>query len=453
MARLHSEHGQPYQLVLSGELNDGEIHRRIVELHKAGESLKSISKKIGISVSAIRRRIKKYNLDVKFEEKNDWKYIIEHVKEIDLPFYQSNGLYPLELRQMYYRLVTLGLLKKGIGTYKTFCSVTAEARKGVSSDYKRKSIYVKLPIDCFIDKHKHDPIGETDIDDAPSDPTPTRPPEDPIELAKGAIEYLKNTIMGYDGKCTPGEWGIKPGKWYKQPYLVELWVEAADFQKSLRMLSGDNQVQVIAPGGVGSTPDLYKHAMRLRAILNRHKDHLKKIIILYFGDLDSTGDWIDEYLVNTLEFYGLKLHKDFEFIRVAVTPEQVEEYDLVEDPEHNSEVNKDTRSNRFGEKYPELVERYGPKFGIQVEAIMTTQDLVDAFKEVIDEEINEWWDKDIYLENCPDEEYDYEANGEEEPEDIDPDNEYADDGTELTMREKMAKMVTDAFRPGWEEEE
>jgi hypothetical protein len=217
------------------------------------------------------------------------------------------------------------------------------------------------------------------------------------------------------------------------------------------MLSGDNYVQVIAPGGVGSTPDLYKHAMRLRAILDNHKDHLKKIIILYFGDLDSTGDWIDEYLVNTLKFYGLEPHKDFEFIRVAVTPEQVEKYDLVEDPEYNPEKNKDSRANRFAEKYPELVKKYGPKFAIQVEAIITTQERIDAFKELINDEINEWWDEDIYLENCPDEEYDYDEHEEVEPEGIDPDNELVD-GSDLTIREAMIKMVTDAFKPGSEGE-
>ena len=61
-------------------------------------------------------------------------------------------------------------------------------------------------------------------------------------------ERLRNSEM-----YIPGEEGVNPGKWYRQPYLVELWVEAADFRNSLKMLSGDNQVQAIAPGGVGNT--------------------------------------------------------------------------------------------------------------------------------------------------------------------------------------------------------
>jgi hypothetical protein len=81
---------------------------------------KDISKAIGISVSAIRHRIKKYNLAVKFPKKNDWKQIVKRVRDID-PFYQSNGLYPLELRQTYYRLVTLDLKKGGSNQQNKVC--------------------------------------------------------------------------------------------------------------------------------------------------------------------------------------------------------------------------------------------------------------------------------------------------------------------------------------------
>ena len=50
------------------------------------------------------------------------------------------------------------------------------------------------------------------------------------------------------------------------------------------------------------------------------------------------------------------------------------------------------------------------------------------------------------------EEYDYEANEEEEPENIDPDNELYGD-TQITIREKMLKTTTEAFKPGWWKEE
>lgn len=40
-------------------------------------------------------------------------------------------------------------------------------------------------------------------------------------------------------------------------------------------------------------------------------------------------------------------------------------------------------------------------------------------------------------------------NGEQEPDDIDPDNDFYAD-TDITIREKMVKIATYAFEPGWD---
>ncbi|MGB7954217.1 MAG: hypothetical protein WCF23_09570 [Candidatus Nitrosopolaris sp.] len=184
------------------------------------------------------------------------------------------------------------------------------------------------------------------------------------------------------------------------------------------MLKGDKMVKVAAFGGVTSTTHIHDNCMRVKQWRDSH-EHIEKVIILYCGDFDSTGDWLDEYLVNAIEYYtGWKHHEEFEFIRVAVSPEHIEEYDLIEDPEYNPELNGDPRFERFQNKYPDLIEKYGEKFGIQVEAMLTTTERINTFKELLQDAIDEHWDEDIYIENCPDEEYDYEANGDEEPEDV-----------------------------------
>ena len=48
--------------------------------------------------------------------------------------------------------------------------------------------------------------------------------------------------------------------------------------------------------------------------------------------------------------------------------------------------------------------------------------------------------------------YDYDARGEEEPQDIDPDSVPDDPKDEdgLTIRERMFKTITEVFYPGWE---
>jgi hypothetical protein len=89
--------------------------------------------------------------------------------------------------------------------------------------------------------------------------------------------------------------------------------------------------------------------------------------------------------------------------------------------------------------------------GFQLEAFMTTEARLKIFKQMVIDAIDDCFDQEIYDENCPDEDYDYEANGEEQPEDIDIDNEFYED-TDITIREKMVQMATDAFQSGWEKE-
>jgi hypothetical protein len=55
---------------------------------------------------------------------------------------------------------------------------------------------------------------------------------------------------------------------------------------------------------------------------------------------------------------------------------------------------------------------------------MTTEARLKIFKQMVIDAVDDCFDHDIYHENCPPEEYDYEAAGEEQPEDIDVDNEF-----------------------------
>ena len=61
---------------------------------------------------------------------------------------------------------------------------------------------------------------------------------------------------------------------------------------------------------------------------------------------------------------------------------------------------------------------------------------LSIFKKILQDAIDAEWDEDIYYYNCPPEKYDYEAKGEEEPQDIDPDSVPDDSKDGLTTREK-----------------
>jgi hypothetical protein len=361
-------------------------------------------------------------------EERRWYKIIERTLE-ELPFYERQGLVPTA-RKMGYRLVELKvMLKKQLDRY---YRVTAEARRGVDYTYTKTSIYPKLPINCFRDDLRTT-IGTTDISEMPQDPKPTRPPPDPEEYIDDAIQYLKDAPNDFDGNCIGGSRGVNCGKWYKQPLYCEIWCESETIQPDLLKFQNDIRVEVSAMRGQFSTPSMYKFCKRLKETAEQY-DHIEKIVILYFGDSDKAGNDIRKKVEAALRFYNgggvvdgkiilasedLEIPVEVELRHIMITPEQVKKYKLT---------------------------------GYQLEAFMTTEKRLKDFKKILQEAIDECWNQDIWLQNCPPEEYDYVAYGKEKPEDIDPDNTFYDDSNDETIRDMFYRKITEAFRPGWEKE-
>lgn len=441
------------------------LDRYIIELSKT-HVIRKIAQILHVSHVTLLNRIKKRKLSIHRIRKRsyDWKAIVNHIHDVDFPFYRNVGIYPVELRQLYYRLIELGMITKSQSNYNYLSKVTSEARRGCTSDYLRPSRYGELPIDCIFEKNKPELLGSTDMDKRPVNPTPAEGPEDPEEWIDRQIEDVKDLYSEfndaydglddiadqYDGSLqSEGSPGKEPGKWYMQENYVELWTEGANLVRTFDLLVGD-MVKVTAAGGVATTSTLADNCNRVKAWKDSH-DNIEKVIILYCGDLDSTGDWMDEYLVNAIQWYTKWTHhEEFELVRVAVLPEQIEEWDLIEDPEFSTEENGDPRFNRFVEKYPHLVEKYGEKFGIQVEAMLTTDEKIKRFKEYLRDKIMEYWDEELYRENCPSKEYNYEVNNKERPKEIDIDQPYEDGGE--TDRQMMERKVREFKGSGWESE-
>jgi hypothetical protein len=220
-----------------------------------------------------------------------------------------------------------------------------------------------------------------------------------------------------------------------------------------------------ANGRFSSVDKFRKNCLQLKQWVESH-DNIETVKIKYWGDLDPTGHFLGTNVIRALKFYiaGELSEADeeptfewnnveFEFERVAINEEHVEDFGgspLVQEDKdmHKNEKNKDTRFKKFKETFPKLISRYGNKFGIQLEAMTTTDERLEAFKELIEETIDADWDEDVWNDNCPDEEYDYEANGEEEPEDTYIDEEGYDNGTgayDETFREMMERKVNEAI--------
>lgn len=94
---------------------------------------------------------------------------------------------------------------------------------------------------------------------------------------------------------------------------------------------------------------LHDNAERLKNFLYMRKD----VHVLYYGDFDPSGDYMDTDLNNRLLRLGVNPEKyKVTFERIAVTPEQIEQYDLPYDPDKETEMKmqRDVQTNGFLEK-------------------------------------------------------------------------------------------------------
>jgi hypothetical protein len=463
-----------------------------LKTHKPAPEVANI---LGISRSTVYDNIKRFqetgeltpediahNKAASFNNR-DWYKIIETTRR-ELPFYQQQRLVP-SARKMAYRLIELAANVRGknpnITTFEltqmglpdlgdpkgkeyhekktafidSFYTNSAEARKGVDSTYTKRTHLPKLPLICFKDETR-EAIGDTDMS-LPSDPTPAEPPDDPVEVALNAIQKCKDTIMDYDGLCEPGTSGEMPGKWYMQPIYAEIWCESETIQPDLLKMQEGRKNKVAAMKGFQSTRGNYNNCLRLKEMAEEY-DYIKKIVILYFGDSDVTGNDIAKNIEATLVHYhgGGTLTRHMSIENDNGELEEIdEEIEIIGSDDLQIPLNVEVEFRHIAIT-PEQVKKYNLT-GYQMEAFMTLKSRLKIFKKIVLDAIDACWDEHIYGENCPDEEFDYEANDMEMPEDIDPDGPYYDDvtgeDTGQTVREKMAQLATEAFPPRWEKVE
>ena len=152
------------------------------------------------------------------------------------------------------------------------------------------------------------------------------------------------------------------------------------------------------------------------------------VYILWTGDWDPSGENIDYYIKKRLAQLGLfEIH----FIRVAVTPEQIDQYHLPLLPVEQAPDKKAPNPNMR-----EFIRRYGYK-ATHLNAFFTEKHL-PAYKKMLVNAVNEHWDEDIYDQMVED--YEIEAD---EPEEL----------TREELKDKrqgMYRKITEFFsNPNW----
>jgi hypothetical protein len=201
----------------------------------------------------------------------------------------------LTLRALHYQLVAIGMTNT-IQHYKRVVNAMIEARWNGLVDFA-----------AFSD-HDREVLGitdyvETNVDDA-------------ISEAKKSIEswmkyYFKN-------------------KWENQPIYPEVWIEKKALQGVFQRPCQNQRVALAPCKGYPSLTFLYEATKRFEAA----EFAGKRVVILYFGDYDASGEDIPRSIYENFKKFGLEI----EVKRIALKEEQVIEWNLPPAPTKSTDT-------------------------------------------------------------------------------------------------------------------
>ena len=207
--------------------------------------------------------------------------------------------HPMTVRQVFYRLVGMGLVAKTEGEYKSaVVRLLTELR-----------LEGELPFSWIVDTTRW-----------------TRKPD----THDGLRDLLEDTASLY-----------RRDLWRRQPVYVEVWCEKEALSGVIYGVTGHWDVPLMVSRGYASLSYLYRAAGAIRA-----KD--KPAFIYFLGDFDPSGLDIAHQVEKRLSEFAPAAEITFE--RVAVTPAQIDEWILPTRPTKAS----DSRSGRFGAESVEL---------------------------------------------------------------------------------------------------
>ena len=105
---------------------------------------------------------------------------------------------------------------------------------------------------------------------------------------------------------------------------VEVWVETVGMVPQIQAVANPFGVRVIPSGGFSSVTARRNAALRLHKMAEK-----KEVRIIMIGDYDPSGQSIMDSSCEDIFAFGARA----EFQRIAVTPEQAEEFSLVSAPQ------------------------------------------------------------------------------------------------------------------------
>ena len=189
---------------------------------------------------------------------------------------------PLTIRQIFYRLVGLEAIEKTEKEYGHLCDLLNVARRAEQID-----------MDAIRDDGGADDavrIGYTGPDELIAD------------FLHSAERYRIDRQAGQDRR-------------------IVLWCEAAGMVPQLKRVATPYGVSVKSSGGFDSLTT--KHALGMA---------MENALVLHVGDYDASGECMFDALQEDIEAFASSYGNEVEFVRLAVTPDQIAEHNLATAP-------------------------------------------------------------------------------------------------------------------------
>lgn len=206
--------------------------------------------------------------------------------------YQEQGL-KLTLRQLYYQLVVQNVIGNREQEYKNLGNLVSRGRLAGVLDWNA-------------------------IEDR------IRQPTTPLDFS-GPSGLIRSAIHWY-----------KLDRWANQDEYVELWVEKDALAGVLAPIAEERHITLMVNRGYSSQSAMYDASNRFFM----YSDQGRTCTILYLGDLDPSGE---DMVRDIDERLNLVFGSPVNVVKVAITPEQVEEYN----PPPNPAKMTDSRAARY----------------------------------------------------------------------------------------------------------
>ena len=238
-----------------------------------------------------------YSRSKKF--RRETRLLLEKITKV-VDDYGDKG-YRLTLRQLYYQLVSHDIIPNQQKEYAKLSRTMTDARMAGLIDW-----------DMIEDR--------------------IRVPKKPSEF-QNIADLVKAAIQSY-----------RLDRWQNQENYVEVWVEKDALSGVLEPITRKYHVHLLVNRGYSSASAMHQSALRIQ------ENYDQRCVVLYLGDHDPSGVDMVRDIEDRLETFGC----DIEIKKIALTMEQIEQYQLPPNPAKMSDPRSDKYVKKHGNQSWEL---------------------------------------------------------------------------------------------------